>query len=69
MPSASRDYGFEDDGQACDLLRAEGFIQTRDYDHYHPEGKKPSQRAIDALNYLFEEWDYGTLIEKPAVSS
>ena len=64
MPGASRDFGFDDDLQACALLRAGGYVLTRRFDHFHPDDKEPTPREWDAIRYLFEEWDYGWLVEK-----
>ena len=64
MPQTSRDFGFEDDGEAMALLKAGGYVMNRRFDHFHPDDKEPTEREWDAIRYLAEEWDYGWWVKK-----
>jgi hypothetical protein len=59
MPQAP-DYlreKFEDDCAAWDVLDKGGF-KEKNFVIYHPEGCKPTQEEIDAIDYLIMEWDW-----------
>ena len=47
------------DAEAIECLEAGGWKLGRDYVWRHPDGKKPTEREIDAVIYLIEEWDFG----------
>lgn len=55
---------FKDDVEACDFLESRGFIKDGSpggYFYLRSNGVKRQldQDEMKAVNYLFEEWDYG----------
>jgi len=68
MPQASaetRDAWQGSDHDAIDFLKSRGYTLTRDWHWIEPETDylvAPEEWA--AINYLFEEWDFGGLRRK-----
>ena len=70
MPSATDELRAAFPGssdQAIAELQAAGFILTNQWTWIVPIGHMPTQRELDAMTYLVQEWDFGW-IEKDAVS-
>jgi hypothetical protein len=46
------------DSEALSFLYSQGYEMTREWEWIPPK-REPTEREIDAIDYLVEEWDYG----------
>lgn len=54
------------DAEAIDFLESAGYRMTKRYGWLMPKDRStPTERELDAIDYLVNEWDYGG-IETPA---
>ena len=48
------------DQQAIGYLRSRGYVLRRDWYWTKPTpDHQPTEKELDAIDYLFEEWDFG----------
>lgn len=66
---ASQDHrDWRDDRQAVAFMRKQGYRMDRGYNWHPPEYREPTPLEWSAINYLFNEWDWGGVIrETPCV--
>jgi hypothetical protein len=72
MPSSSEElrrewanlYGDITDKVASRYLHKKGWILTKDWTWVLPEHYRPTEQDLRAVQYLFEEWDYGGIDPK-----
>lgn len=51
------------DEQACDYLREAGYSYDRNWCWHMPLGRtEPTDRELDAIDYMCLEWDWGGLV-------
>jgi hypothetical protein len=51
------------DSQAIDYLMKQGYSMTKDWCWVKPtDDHKPTEKEIDAVIYLIEEWDFGGIL-------
>lgn len=49
-------------GQAMNHLKARGYVLHKDWTYTKPSPDfEPTERDLDAITYLIEEWDFGGL--------
>ncbi len=53
---------WEDDVQAMAYLRSQGYRMDRAYGLHPPGYRKPTPKELSAANYLFDEWDWGSIV-------
>ena len=64
MPQASKESSDLFPGgceEAMAVLEGAGYKYTRCWSWICPKNHKPSEREIDAIDYLFAEWDWAGL--------
>lgn len=62
MPSATdelRDAFPGGADEAIEVLSAAGYKLTRAWTWIPPRDHDPTKRELDAIEYLFQEWDFG----------
>lgn len=50
------------DSEALQFLKEAGWNVGRDWNFRHPRDRMATGREADAIIYLQEEWDYGTIV-------
>ena len=61
MPQATDQLREEwaDDAVAMDYLKAAGYRLTRRWTWIVPPNHLPTEKELRAVDYLFQEWDFG----------
>jgi len=49
------------DGEAMEVLEKAGYKITREWSWIKPQNYIPTERELDAINYLVHEWDFNGL--------
>jgi hypothetical protein len=47
------------DAEAIKFLEDAGYKLTRDWEWIKPVGHTPTERELDAIDYMCNEWDFG----------
>lgn len=63
MPQASDEQRARWNGpdMAVTFLEQAGYKQTESYTWHAPDGHIPTERELDAIDFLCDEWDWGGL--------
>ena len=65
MPSSTPELCAEwhgpDSQYAMDFLKRRGFTLNPDWTWYPPNGREPTDKELRAIDFLFQEWDFGGL--------
>ena len=63
MPQATDELREEwdgpDDQKAMGFLRDAGYVLNRDWTWSSPEGREPTEKEWSAIDFMFQEWDFG----------
>lgn len=70
MPQATPELNRRWDGpaenKAIAHLESRGYRLLPSWDWLKPAGLEPSEDDISAVTFMFQEWDYGGIVDSPA---
>src|SRR5947207_761955 len=61
MPSATLTLQreWQNDAVAIAYLKERGYVLTRRWEWIKPKGHAPTKKELRAIDYMFQEWDFG----------